>query len=122
VEPEQGEEVKLQAVVLAAVALASGCATDTSRYAWGPYEEHVWRMCEDRDAVEIGQEIREISAAIEKADAESRPVAPGIHAELGYLYAISGNPDSAVQQFEIEKSLYPESTVFLDGCIARMKR
>ena len=108
---------------LGITALAAGCSSGPkSRYAWGSYEERAYRFLFASTTEEVAEDIRVLSAEIEQADAEGRPVPPGVHAHLGYLYAITGNTESAAQQFEIEKRLYPESRVFLDGCLRRMGR
>lgn len=105
------------------LAWAAGCKTDGGGlYAWGSYEERAYRSLVLASSAEVGEDIRALSEEIERAEAEGRLVGPGIHAHLGYLYAITGNTDSAVQQFEIEKRLYPESAPFLDGCLRRMGR
>jgi hypothetical protein len=49
-------------------------------------------------------------------------VPPGYHAHLGYLYYQSGKADQALQSFETEKQLFPESTRFMDLLISRMTR
>ncbi len=110
-------------LILPLLLVAAGCrAADSGLYAWGSYEERAYRYFVASSSSEVGEDIRTLSAEIEEADAKGRPVAPGVHAHLGYLYAITGNVQSAAQQFEIEKRLYPESAVFLDGCLRRMGR
>jgi hypothetical protein len=122
VEPDEAQvRLALAPLLLALAACATG-AGENPRYEWASYEKSAWRLAENRDGISIADEIRVITIGIEQADAHARLVPPGVHAHLGYLYAITGNPDSAIQQFEIEKQLYPEATVFLDGCIQRMKR
>lgn len=108
---------------LALLGGAAGCkSSDGGLYAWGSYEERAYRSLVFASSPEVGEDIRALSSEIERAEAEGRRVGPGLHAHLGYLYAITGNTESAVQQFEIEKRLFPESAVFLDGCLRRMGR
>jgi hypothetical protein len=44
-------------------------------------------------------------------------LAPGLVAELGYLYLQSGNPERAIRLFEREKHTWPESAYFMDVMI-----
>jgi hypothetical protein len=48
-------------------------------------------------------------------------VPPGYHAHLGFLYFQVGKPDQALQSLQTEKALFPESTVYMDRLIARIK-
>ena len=57
---------------------------------------------------------------IERAQASDQRVPPGVHAHLGYLYFNQGKLDLSREEFMIEKRLFPESTVFIDGILERM--
>lgn len=105
------------------VSLLALCACESTKtlYHWGRYEESVYKLLENPDGTNVPEEIRSLSGEVERDLAEGRRAAPGVHAYLGYLYYISGNPDSAKMEFEAEKAAYPESTVFIDGVIRRMK-
>lgn len=90
-------------------------------YEWGSYEDSVYRVCEQPDGFETQAEIERMEALVAKANESERGVPPGIHAHLGYLYYTIGDVDSAAAAFESEKELYPESVVFIDGLMKRMK-
>jgi hypothetical protein len=50
-------------------------------------------------------------------------VPPGFHAHLGMLYSMTGKSnDQIAAQFEDEKRLFPESTVYMDFLLAKMKK
>lgn len=51
---------------------------------------------------------------MEQAKAKNKPVPPGLHAQLGLLYADTSRPDLALQQFNTEKTLFPESAAYMD--------
>ena len=126
---EPDGQVKLRTLVLgamlAASALGSGACTTPStpdQYYWGSYEACVAGLCRDPGGAHLQEEIRSLSSDIEKARVQGRPVAPGVHAHLGYLYYLGGNYESAALEFTAEKELYPESTVFIDGMLKRMKK
>lgn len=105
------------------VSLFALCACESPKtlYRWGLYEESVYKMLDNPDGTNVPAEIQGLSAEIERDLAEGRRAAPGVHAHLGYLYFLTGNPDSAKLEFEAEKAAYPESTVFIDGVLRRMK-
>lgn len=108
-----------RAGTLLCLALAS-CGGTRSLYAWGEYEESVFTVCAQPDAIDVGREVERLVQLV-KASAEAKvDVAPGVHAHLGYLYSLQGDLDTATAAFLSEKELYPESTVFIDGLLARI--
>ncbi|NIJ47524.1 DUF4810 domain-containing protein [Rhizomicrobium electricum] len=108
------------ALPLAALVLA-GCGTPT-KYYWGNYEELVYANYAKPGAVALDKQIQILQGDAQKAQKEGRPLPPGFHAQLGYLYAQQGSADQAKVQFETEKQLFPESTVLMDRLIANMAR
>ena len=109
------------APLLFALVAATSCVSDKSLYSWGQYEDSVYRVCHGADAFDLTKDVQMLSQEIDRAHAEGRRVAPGVHAHLGYLYYVSGNAGAAVEHFKAEKELYPESAKFIDGMLARMK-
>ena len=125
-EPDQGAlTIVHRFALLAASALAvlsSACAQPTSLYRWGEYESLVYDMYMRPGNADPTTQIAKLTADIERTDAEGQHVPPGVHAHLGYLYYGQGQVDAAYEQFTIEKTLFPESAVFIDGVLARMKK
>jgi len=125
-EPDQGPLTIVQrlplVVVIALAALGSACAQPTSLYRWGEYESLVYDMYMRPGKADPTTQIAKLNEDIERANAEGQRVPPGLHAHLGYLYYGQGQLDAAYEQFTIEKTLFPESTVFVDGVLARMKK
>lgn len=109
------------ALVVLALAATSSCVSDKSLYSWGHYEDSVYRVCHGADTFDLAKDVQLLSQEIDRAHAEGRRVAPGIHAHLGYLYYVSGNTGAAIEHFIAEKQLYPESATFIDGMLARTK-
>jgi hypothetical protein len=103
-----------------ALSIAGACASPSEIYHWGNYEECVLDQCHDPGGARAAELIRNLSADIEKARVEGLVVGPGLHAELGYLYYVTGNYESAALEFAAEKELYPESAVFMGGILERM--
>jgi len=109
-------------VVTAALAvLLSACAQPSTLYRWGEYESLVYDMYVRPGKADPTTQIAKLSGDIERTNAEGQHVPPGVHAHLGYLYYGQGQLDAAYEQFTIEKTLFPESAVFIDGVLTRMK-
>lgn len=93
----------------------TGCAAPKpSLYQWGSYQNQVYAMYSDPGKVPVEKQIEELEADYQKARAANRPVPPGYHAHLGYLYFQSGKTDQAKQSFQTEKTLFPESSTYMD--------
>ncbi|MBK4784120.1 MAG: DUF4810 domain-containing protein [Pantoea sp. Pent] len=105
--------LQLSAALIAAGVLA-GCAPkgpEPIDY-WGDYQQQVYSYYQkDSDPQ---KQIDALNLDIEKAKAVNKPVAPGLHAQLGLLYAKNGNTDKAFSQFALEKQLFPESAPYMD--------
>lgn len=102
-----------------AALLLSGCASQ-SLYQWGSYEDQIYAMYREDSKVPFETQIEKLEADYQKARAGSKPMPPGYHAHLGYLYFNVGKKDMALQSFNTEKALFPESAQYMDRLIARL--
>jgi hypothetical protein len=105
--------------VLLATALAVGlvgCATP-SRFEWGGYEPTLYAYAKSPEARENYRKA--LVSAIADGEKTNR-VAPGMYAELGYLYVEDKNNADAMASFEKEMSHFPESRPFLSSVMARL--
>lgn len=109
----------LAAAALALVVVCSGCASHRGLYEWGTYEDQVYAMYADPGKSSPQQQILKLEADAERARAANRPLPPGYHAYLGYLYYGSGMTDKAAAAFDTERRLFPESAPYMDRLIAR---
>lgn len=105
---------------VAALVFSSGCSQQAPLYSWGSYEQLIYDMYAEPGSADSVTQVAKLTADISRADGEGTRIPPGVHAHLGYLYYGQGRIDMAVEQFSIEKQLYPESAVFIDGILARM--
>lgn len=108
------------AVLVAAVG-TSACTQQQPLYRWGVYEPLLYDMYLKPGKADPGTQIAKLSEDIERTRAEGRNVPPGVHAHLGYLYYTQGQTALAREEFVLEKQLFPESAVFIDGMLARMQ-
>jgi hypothetical protein len=104
------------ALVLAALITAAtlgGCVTQPQPlYYWDGYQQQVYQRFESTSSAEA--QIAALEESLQKARATDRALPPGFHAHLGMLYAEIGKADQVRQQFETEKTLFPESTQYMD--------
>lgn len=106
----------LVALVTASV-LFSGCATP-ARFEWGGYEGALYAYAKKPDRRPEYRKALEL--AIDKGRATDR-VAPGLIAELGYLYLEDGDTERAATLFGEEMQRFPESKPFLSSVVARAR-
>lgn len=102
--------------------LISGCATNKPPlYHWGQYEQLVYTMYAFPGKAEPDTQVAKLSEDVERAQAEDGRVPPGVHAHLGWMYYMQGNEGAAYNEFAIERHLFPESAVFIDGILRRLE-
>jgi hypothetical protein len=100
--------------------LTTGCA-QKSLYNWGSYESSLYGMYSETESYSIDRDISILTTEIRRTVQANQQVPPGKSAHVGYLYYLRGDKESARNFFEEEKSRFPESAVFIDGLLARMK-
>lgn len=106
--------------LLLAAAVLAGCATTPKPiYHWDNYQSTVYEYYKSDESPE--QQIAALKENIEKSRATGLPVPPGLHAHLGMLYANTGKPESAMAEFNTEKTTFPESAPFMDFLMSKDK-
>lgn len=110
----------LMALMLAASALLAGCAPGAQTlYQWEGYEPQVYEYFKGEEPKEAQAEALERD--LQKIRSTGKAVPPGYHAHLGLLYLSMGKDDQMVQQFNTEKSLFPESGTYMDFLLKNAK-
>ena len=113
---------KILIALLAGLLLLTGCANHRqSLYQWGSYENQIYAMYSDNNKLSAEEQILKLESDYQKAQSANKSVPPGYHAHLGFLYFQTGKTDQALQSLQTEKTLFPESTVYMDRLIARIK-
>jgi hypothetical protein len=83
-------------------------------YYWGDYSHTLYQTKkhpEEKSLLSHQQAIEEIIAESAK---NNMRVPPGVYAELGYIYFRQNKKELAIQNFHMEKALYPESALLMD--------
>lgn len=90
-------------------------------YYWGNYESLIYNTYVKPGDADPQKQIDLLTEDIQKSENNGKPVAPGIYAHLGFMYATQGNIKQAENAFLEEKKLYPESAVLIDGMLKRAR-
>ncbi|CBJ40292.1 putative lipoprotein (plasmid) [Ralstonia solanacearum CMR15] len=101
-------------------ALLAGCAAGPkSMYQWEGYQPQVYEYFkgESKEA-----QVAELERGLEKIKSANGAVPPGYHAQLGLLYSNLGKDDQMVQEFQTEKTLFPESGAYIDFLMKNVKK
>jgi len=110
-------------VSLSLAFFVSGCGGKPKPlYTYGEYSDSYYASKKNTNEESILALQKSIEEAIEGVDdSRSKRVAPGMYANLGYLYLKSGKSKEAVVSFKKEKDSYPESVYFMDRMIQKIE-
>jgi hypothetical protein len=105
------------------LAIATGCSThNTALYNYEEYSQSYYAYKKDPSTESQLALQKSIELAIENAqNSASGRVAPGLYANLGYIYLKEGKNKLALENFKKEKALYPESAHFMDRMIKKVE-
>lgn len=99
-----------------------GCASAPAPlYSWGSYPQQSYLSLSVPDKAQPMTQIGELEKDIEKAKAKNAAVPPGLYAHLGWLNLNVHNAVRAAEYFELERQVYPESTVLMDRLLNKIK-
>lgn len=102
--------------------LIIGCARPQPLYYWGNYEDLIYQTYKEPGAADTTTLITQLIDDINQANSEGKHTPPGLHVQLGYLYFLQNNTQAGLLEFRTEKQLFPESTIFVDGMMGRLKK
>ncbi len=74
------------------------------------------------DPAPLKAQVAELESGLQKIKSDNGAVPPGYHAQLGMLYAGLGKDDQMVQEFNTEKTLFPESATYIDFLMKNVKK
>jgi hypothetical protein len=110
---------KLPLLLIVCATLITGCATNKDIYYWGEYETLIHNSYIEPGSADPQTQIEKLNVDLQKAEAKGKRIAPGIYAHLGFLYAMQGKDSQSKAAFMEERTLYPESSIFIDGMMKR---
>nr|WP_095129643.1 DUF4810 domain-containing protein [Pseudomonas sp. Irchel s3h14] len=100
--------------------LLAGCNSGPKTlYQWESYQPEVYEYFKGEEPKEAQAEALERD--LQKIRSTGNTPPPGYHAHLGLLYLSMGKDDQMVQQFRTEKTLFPESTPYMDFLLKNAK-
>lgn len=98
-----------------------GCASAPQNlYSWGEYPQQSYLTLTLPEKASPQTQVLKLEKDIEKAKAKNRAVPPGLYAHLGLLHLNLNNPQRAAEYFELERQVYPESTVLMDRLLQKI--
>jgi len=99
----------------------TGCQTAPKPlYQWESYQPQVYEYFKGEKGTE--EQISALEQDLQKIRASGNMPPPGYHAHLGMLYASIGKDTQVVQEFETEKTLFPESSAYMDFLMKKIKK
>ncbi|WGS50002.1 DUF4810 domain-containing protein [Paraburkholderia sp. D15] len=109
-------------VAAAATLALAGCANPGTPplYQWSGYEPAVYDYLKGEKAPQ--EQLDALNKAAQQIRAKGNATPPGFHAQLGMLYATVGNDGQAMQEFDTEKSLFPEASTYMDFLMKKPKQ
>ena len=108
------------AVVTVAVAALSGCVSQNAMYAWGNYDEALYKHYREPQDRETW--LTNLKTIILDAEQEGKKVPPGVYAEYGYALLEEQQYDAAISYFNKEKEKWPESRLLMEKMIHNAER
>lgn len=100
------------------ISLLSGCGSKELHY-WGDYEDSLYERYVENNPEQARKYLQE---TLEDAQDGNQRVAPGLYADYGFMLYQRGDKNQAIEFFEKEKQLYPESQALMTKLIERVKQ
>jgi hypothetical protein len=100
------------------LALLTGC-TSPYLYEWGKYDRWLYENYKNpKNDEELYVDLTALITEYESRRKPAvKPLAPGLYAEYGFLLMRRGENERAIEYYNKEKALWPESADFMDSMI-----
>ncbi|MBF8273861.1 MAG: hypothetical protein HW380_2966 [Magnetococcales bacterium] len=113
---------KLVYLPLGVTILLSGCAMGPPPlYYWGNVPSTYHRMVLEPGDKSLLEHEQALKDSIRYSEEHGKLVPPGVHCELGYMQFKKGVMAEALNHYDAEVRLYPESKVFVDRLKDKVK-
>lgn len=96
--------------------IITGCAPQKMYY-WGNYSSTLYNYRKKPGPETLLKHKEELKKIVKESSIKSLRIPPGVYAELGYIYLRQNNFKEAINYFQLEKKIYPESHVFMDRLV-----
>jgi hypothetical protein len=95
-----------------------GCAS-SPLYEWGKYDQWLYENYKNpKNDEELYVDLTALITKYEsRKNPSTKPMAPGLYAEYGFLLMRRGENAQAIKYYNKEKALWPESALFMDSMI-----
>ncbi|WP_445116554.1 DUF4810 domain-containing protein [Acinetobacter sp. WZC-1] len=111
----------MKRILFCVVLALGGCGTaPESLYGWGSFPQQTYLMYSAPGKALPSEQIIQLESELEKSRAKSLAVPPGLYAHLGLMYLQINNAQKAGEYFQLERQVYPESTVLMDRILKKM--
>lgn len=101
--------------------ILTGCQKEELTYTWNDYNDTSIAYGMYGSVNEIREKHKtELEKIIEDSKSKNVRVAPGIYAEYAQVLFDSNKRNEAKQYFVLEKTTYPESTLFIDKVLIKL--
>lgn len=95
-----------------------GCAQKRMYY-WGNYSSTLYDYRKNTSDATLLKHMQELENIVVKSKDNNKRVPPGLYGELGYFYLKTNKKKKAIEYFNLEKQLYPESSVLMNRLIQK---
>jgi hypothetical protein len=99
------------APLLCCLMLISACVSTPTLYEWDDYQATMYHHFQGKPQID---KIPDMEKGLEKMRAANKTPPPGFHAYLGFLYSETAQNTKAIEQFNAEKKLFPESEAYMN--------
>ncbi len=103
---------------LMSVMMLSGCVP-AGLYYWGDYETSLFERYVENNPQHTDVYLTQTLLEAEK---QHRKVPPGVYADYGFLLYTRGDKAGAIENFQKERALYPESLALMNKLIERIQQ
>jgi hypothetical protein len=90
-------------------------------YGWGSYQHQVYEYLKS-DGSSPEEQVASLEKDLMEMSAKGEAAPPGFHAHLGLLYASLGKVDNSIEEFQVEKTLFPESAQYVDFLLSNKNK
>ena len=111
------------AALVVCLILAACANQDHSLYHWNDYQEQIYEGFQiESGNTSPDKRLQKLQEEQQKAATKNKPLPPGYQAHMGFLYFQTGQADKAVMAYEAEKKQFPESAVYMDLMLGKLRQ